>query len=66
MLAAKSLLKAITMMATINKPTTEEILAPKPLAKPRIPSRYARSLTGLQALRTMIALMSLLRRGIYV
>ena len=42
----------------------EQILAPKPEAKPRIPSRYAISLTELHALHTMIALMSLLRRGV--
>jgi hypothetical protein len=57
---AKISLTAMTMKMTTSKPTIEEILAPKPQAQPRIPSRQALSLTGLQAVRTMIALMSLL------
>jgi hypothetical protein len=44
--------------------TIEEILAPKPEARPRIPSCYAVSLTALHALHTMIALMSPLGGGV--
>ena len=42
----------------MSKPTIDEIRAPKPEARPRIPPCYAVSLTELNALRTMIALMS--------
>jgi len=49
----------------MNKPTIEEILAPKPEAKPRIPPCRAVTLTEVYALHTMIALMSPIKGGIY-
>jgi|GEM_PF-6650541 len=47
----------------MSNPTIDEILAPKPEARPRVPSCSAILLTGLYALHTMIALMARHFRG---